>query len=126
MKKVTSYQGQEERQMGSAVLQEHGMEMKSAKSMLWSADGDWEASKLGEEQRTGGGVRSEQWIDGAPIQAEEHRWGLRSALWAEERQQGGGWVQDAESNIGGTSQTEERRCELWSLHPRLKILEMGV
>jgi len=40
MKKGTSYQGQEERQMGSAVLQERGMKKKSAKSMLRSADGD--------------------------------------------------------------------------------------
>jgi len=30
---------------------------------------------------------------------EEHRWGLRSALAAEERRKGGGWERDAESNI---------------------------
>jgi hypothetical protein len=40
MKKGTSYQGKEERQMGSAVLQERGMKKKSAKSMLRSADRD--------------------------------------------------------------------------------------
>jgi len=49
MKKGTSYQGKEEHQMGSAVLQEHGMKKKSAKSMLQSADGDWGMSKLAEE-----------------------------------------------------------------------------
>jgi len=36
----TSYQGQEKRQMGSTVLLERGMKMKSAKSKLRSADGD--------------------------------------------------------------------------------------
>jgi hypothetical protein len=40
MRKGTSYQGKEERWMGSAVLQEQGMKMKSAKSLLQSADGD--------------------------------------------------------------------------------------
>jgi len=55
MKKGTSYQGQEGRQMGSAVLQEHRMKKKSAESMLQSANGDWGASKLAEERRKGGG-----------------------------------------------------------------------
>jgi len=60
MKKGTSYQARVERQKGSAiwkrgapngkccvekrsepkVLQEHGMKKQSAKSMLWSTDGD--------------------------------------------------------------------------------------
>jgi hypothetical protein len=40
MKKGTSYQGKEEHQMGSAVLQECEMKKKTAKSMLQSADGD--------------------------------------------------------------------------------------
>jgi hypothetical protein len=40
MKKGTSYQGQEKRLMGRAVLQERGMKKNSAKSMLQSADGD--------------------------------------------------------------------------------------
>jgi hypothetical protein len=40
MKKGTSYQEQEECQMGSAVLQECRMKKKSAKSMLWSGIGD--------------------------------------------------------------------------------------
>jgi len=46
--------------------------MQSAESMLWSADGDWGASKLA-EQRWNGGVRSAEWNKGAPIQAEEHQ-----------------------------------------------------
>jgi len=40
MKKGTSYQGKEERQMRSAVSQERGVKKKIAKSMLRSADGD--------------------------------------------------------------------------------------
>jgi hypothetical protein len=32
--------------MGSAELLKHGMEKKSAKSMLQSVDGDWGGSKL--------------------------------------------------------------------------------
>jgi hypothetical protein len=34
MKNGTSYQGMEECQMGSAVLQKHGMKKQNAKSML--------------------------------------------------------------------------------------------
>jgi hypothetical protein len=40
MKKRTSYQGKEERGMGRSVLQKRGMKKKSAKSMLWSTDGN--------------------------------------------------------------------------------------
>jgi hypothetical protein len=40
MTKGTSYQGDEESLMGSAELLKHGMEKKSAKSMLQSVDGD--------------------------------------------------------------------------------------
>jgi hypothetical protein len=40
MKKETSYQGKEGRQMGSAVLQKRGMKKRRAKSMLPSATGD--------------------------------------------------------------------------------------
>jgi len=106
MKKGTSYQGKEERQLGSAVLQERGMKKKSATSMLRSANRDWGASKLAEERRKGG-VWSAEWNNGAPIQAEEHRWGLRSALSAEERRKRGGWVRSAEYNIGAPAGIEE-------------------
>jgi len=40
MKKGTSYQGQEQCQMGCALLQEHGMKKKSAKYLQWSTDWD--------------------------------------------------------------------------------------
>jgi hypothetical protein len=53
--KGTSYQGQKECQMGSAMLQERGPNKKSAKSMLKSADGDSGESKVAEEHRKGGG-----------------------------------------------------------------------
>ena len=53
---MASYQGKEMRQMGSAMLQERRMKNRSAKSMLWSADRDWETSKITEEcQKDGGG-----------------------------------------------------------------------
>ena len=39
---------------------------------------------------------------------EEHRWGLRSALSAEEHRKEGGWVRSAESNIGALVEIEER------------------
>jgi len=43
-----------------------------------------------------------------PNEVEEHRWGLRSALSAEEHLKGGGWVRSAESNIGAAVGIEER------------------
>jgi len=43
-----------EKRSAPKVLQEHGMKKKTARSMLWSADGDWRASKLAEERRKGG------------------------------------------------------------------------
>jgi len=54
-----------------------------------------------------GRVRSAEWKREEPIQAEKHRWGLSSALRAEERQQGlGGW--------GVRNPTGERWSRLWS------------
>jgi hypothetical protein len=88
-------------QMGSAVLQERGMRKKSAKSILQSANGDWEGSKLSEKrQKWGGGVSSAEWNKAAPIQVEELQWGLKSAPPAEERWKEGGWVRSVECNIG--------------------------
>jgi len=58
-----------------------------------------------------GGVRSAESNDGVPIQVEEHRWGLRSALPAEERRKGGEWVRSAESNIAAPVGIEERRSQ---------------
>jgi len=64
MKEGTSSQGQEEHQMGSAVLQGCGMKKKSAKPMLQSADREWGASKVTEKLQKvvgggGGGFRGE-------------------------------------------------------------------
>jgi len=100
MKKGTGYQQKVKHQMGSAVLQEHRMKKKSAKSMLRSAYGNWGASKLAKAgQNLRGGVISAEWKQGTPIQEKEHRWGLRRALRAKEGWTGERWVSSVVSII---------------------------
>jgi len=84
-------------------------------------------------QTTGGkpagvvGVPSSDRNNRAPILVEEHQWGLKSALPAEEHQQGiGGWVWSAEANTQATIQTKECQWQLHSTHPMLRSMEKKV